>query len=77
MFGLGVPELIVIAIIVLILFGTKRLPEIGKGLGSAIREFRNIKKEIVSSPSEELSEKKDEAKTKAPDKLEEGIKKQV
>ena len=53
MFGMGMPELIIIAIIIFILFGAKRIPDIGKGLGGAIREFRNIKKEITSSPSKE------------------------
>lgn len=48
MFGLGSTEVIVIGIIVLLIFGAKRLPEIGKGLGGALREFRNIKKEIRS-----------------------------
>ena len=48
MFGLGPTELIIIAIIVLLIFGAKRLPEIGKGLGGAIKEFRNVKKELSS-----------------------------
>ena len=40
MFGLGMPELIVILIIVLIIFGAGRLPEIGSGIGKGIRNFR-------------------------------------
>ncbi|MEE8242207.1 MAG: twin-arginine translocase TatA/TatE family subunit, partial [candidate division NC10 bacterium] len=39
MFGLGVPELLVILFIVLIVFGANRLPEIGSGMGKAIRGF--------------------------------------
>lgn len=40
MFGLGTTELIIIAVILLVLFGGKKLPELGKGIGSAIKEFR-------------------------------------
>ena len=49
MFGLGPTELIIIAVIVLLIFGAKRLPEIGKGVGGAIREFREVKKELGSN----------------------------
>ena len=40
MFSLGAPELLIILVIVLILFGGKRLPEIGRALGKSIREFK-------------------------------------
>ena len=40
MFGLGMPELIVILVIILVLFGVGKLPEIGAGLGKAIRGFK-------------------------------------
>jgi sec-independent protein translocase protein TatA len=48
MFGLGPTELIIIAVIVLLIFGAKRLPDIGKGIGGAIREFKEVKKELHS-----------------------------
>ena len=41
MFGLGVPELILILVIILVLFGAKNLPDIGKAFGKTIHEFRN------------------------------------
>jgi sec-independent protein translocase protein TatA len=40
MFSLGVPELLVILVIVLLIFGAKRFPEIGRALGKSIREFK-------------------------------------
>jgi sec-independent protein translocase protein TatA len=46
MFMPGHSELIVIALVVFLIFGAKRLPEIGKGLGGAIREFKKVRKEI-------------------------------
>jgi len=39
--NLGVPELLVILAIVVIIFGANRLPEIGRGIGSAIKNFKN------------------------------------
>lgn len=57
MFGLGPTELIIIAVIILLIFGAKRIPEIGKGLGGAIREFKNVKKEISSATADEGEEK--------------------
>ena len=42
---LGLPELLVILAIVIIIFGANRLPEIGRGIGSAIRHFKNETKD--------------------------------
>jgi sec-independent protein translocase protein TatA len=59
--GLGMPELLVILVIVLIIFGANKLPQIGEGLGKGIRNFKKgIDKEeidITSKKPEELSEK--------------------
>ena len=46
MLGIGVQELLLILFIVLILFGAKRVPEVAKGLGKALKEFRNAAKDI-------------------------------
>ena len=46
MFRLGMGELIVILLIILLLFGAKRLPEIARSLGKAIKEFKKAGKEI-------------------------------
>lgn len=43
--GFGWPELVVILVIVLVLFGAKRLPEIGRSLGSGMREFKDSVKD--------------------------------
>ena len=63
MFGLGTPELIVIGVIVLVLFGAKRIPEIGKGLGGAIREFTHARKDLSGTAARQ--EKKEESNPQA------------
>ncbi|MCL5023765.1 MAG: twin-arginine translocase TatA/TatE family subunit [Nitrospirae bacterium] len=40
MFGLGIPELVIVLVIALVVFGPSRLPSVGKSLGEAIRGFR-------------------------------------
>ena len=52
MFGLGMPELVIIFLVVLFLFGGNRLVEIAKGLGSSIKEFKKSLKD--ADPSEDL-----------------------
>ena len=45
MFGIGFPELIIILVIVLIIFGANKLPEIGAGMGKAIKNFKKATNE--------------------------------
>ncbi len=52
MFGIGTQELIVIFLIVLLLFGGRKIPEIARALGKAMREFRNARNDITSSIEE-------------------------
>ena len=59
MFGLGMPELMVIFLIALIIFGAGKLPQIGSSLGTAIREFKKsieaTPKEVTTAPPEEIT----------------------
>ena len=56
MFGIGMPELIVILLIVLIIFGAGKLPEIGTGLGRAIRGFKKGMSESDPDESKRIKE---------------------
>jgi sec-independent protein translocase protein TatA len=59
MFGFGMPELIIILVIVMVVFGAGRLPEIGNALGKSIRNF---KKATEGKDEIEINPKKDEEK---------------
>ena len=50
MFGLGATEFLIIAGIIVLLFGARRLPEVGSGLGKAIKGFRSSVSEDESKP---------------------------
>ena len=54
MFGLGVPELILIFIVALIVFGPKRLPEIGRTIGKTLAEFKKATDELKSTVEREV-----------------------
>ena len=46
MFGIGAPELIIIAVIALLVFGPSKLPELGKTLGKGLREFKKASSDL-------------------------------
>jgi sec-independent protein translocase protein TatA len=54
MFGLGIWELLAIFMVVLLLFGAKRLPEIGGSLGKGIREFKDSLREVEGEVKREI-----------------------
>jgi sec-independent protein translocase protein TatA len=65
MLGLGTQELIIIFMIIMVLFGARRLPEIGSGIGKAIKNF----KKATSEPDEiDVTPNSDEAKKDSTDK---------
>ena len=56
MFGMGPWELLVVFLVILLLFGAKRLPEIAQGMGKGIREFRKAMKDTTSEIKSSLDE---------------------
>ena len=53
LFALGAPELIVIVVLVLLLFGGKKIPELMRGLGKGIKEFKSASKEDTEENKED------------------------
>ena len=72
MFGIGTTELIIIMFIILLIFGAKKLPELAKGLGKGIREFKNASSDIQDEfkASESLDTNNDNVEDKEKNKPE-------
>lgn len=51
--NIGAPEIIIVAVVILILFGGKKLPELAKGIGQAGKELKNAKKELTQAMKDE------------------------
>lgn len=63
MFGnLGWGEFIIIFLVILILFGAKKIPDLAQGLGKGIREFKKAVKDVEEDVKKENSDKKTESK---------------
>ena len=57
MFGIGMPELIIILVIILIVFGAGKLPEIGAGMGKAIKNFKGATSDTEKQEVDQIEEK--------------------
>ena len=64
--SIGMPELLIILLVVLLLFGAKKLPELARGLGKGIREFKDATKN-VENEMKELDKKEEEKKEEKKD----------
>ena len=62
--GIGAPELIIVLVIVMIIFGVGRLPEVGGAMGRAIREFRKSQSPTDEEAESDTETKKEEEKEK-------------
>lgn len=60
-FGIGIPELFLILVVVLLLFGAKRLPEMARGLGKGITEFKKALKDTTDEIKGAVDDVKDAA----------------
>ena len=59
MFGLGLPEIILILVVVLLMFGAAKLPEIGKALGKSLSEFKKGMQDLSDDSNKEECSKKE------------------
>lgn len=65
MFGLGVPELLLILVIVIVIFGAGKLPQLGKGLGEGIANFREGLSKGKNEPPKQVDDKKQQPTIKS------------
>ena len=77
MFGsIGMPELIIIMVIALIIFGPRKLPELGKSLGRSINEFKRASSDLQNTLEQEIKleeQKETQAKTRVRDTDGDGV----
>ncbi|GEL08408.1 twin-arginine translocase TatA/TatE family subunit [Salisediminibacterium halotolerans] len=66
--NIGIPGLILILVIALIIFGPKKLPEIGKAVGQTLKEFKNSTKELTEDEHDKDNSKQSSEEQKAEDK---------
>jgi TatA/E family protein of Tat protein translocase len=64
--NLGMPELIMIAVLALLLFGPKKLPEIGKSVGRALGEFKRASNDLKRTIEDEIEKSQEPARTTGP-----------
>jgi sec-independent protein translocase protein TatA len=64
-FGIGLPEMALIFIVALLIFGPKKLPEIGRSLGKALRSFQEASKEFESEFKREAQQIEESVKMQA------------
>jgi len=60
--NLGTPEILIIGLVILVLFGAKRIPEFMQGLGKGVREFRKAARDIQEEIEKPIDQKKSDPK---------------
>ena len=60
--NIGISEILIVALIVLILFGGKKLPELAQGLGKGIKDFKNAMKDETPEDKKNVTDSKEEKK---------------